>query len=82
MLDFKDYISFLSTNALLGLGQIPNPVTGQTEVNLGLVKFTLATLEMLQIKTHGNLTAEEDELIRATVSTIYETLEMAEGDEQ
>lgn len=74
MLSFNDYISFLATNALLGLGQIENPATGIKEMNLNLVYYTLSVLEMLQVKTHGNLTHEESDILDKTVSTISSAL--------
>ena len=49
------------------LGQVPNPVTGQTEVRLDMAKHFIDTLAILQEKTKGNLTAEEAQLLEAVL---------------
>ncbi len=74
MLAFNDYVGFLATNALLGLGQIENPASGKKEMNIDLVYYTLSVLEMLQVKTHGNLTREESDILDKTVHTVTSAL--------
>ena len=61
--DFKFFISILSLQATIFLGQIPNPVSQKTEEDLPQAKFIIDTLGMLQEKTRGNLIAEETELL-------------------
>ena len=61
--DFKFFISTLSLQASIFLGQIPNPVTEKTEEDLAQAKFIIDTLGMLQEKTKGNLTAEEADFL-------------------
>lgn len=56
---FAVLISSLATQAAISLGDIPNPLTGKTEVNLGEARFHIDLLEVLQEKTKGNLTPEE-----------------------
>ncbi len=69
-MDFKDYITFLYTNGLLGLGKIANPATGKEEKNLELVNFTIDVLKMLKEKTQGNLDKEEEGLLLQTITTL------------
>ena len=57
-------------NAALFLGQIPNPQTGQGEVNLELAKMFIDQLAMIQEKTRGNLTNEETAVLRNTLSNL------------
>ena len=57
-------------NAALFLGQIPNPQTGQGEVNLELAKMFIDQLGMIQEKTRGNLTNEETAVLRNTLSNL------------
>ena len=57
-------------NAALFLGQIPNPQTGQGEVNLELAKMFIDQLAMIQEKTRGNLTSEETAVLRNTLSNL------------
>ena len=76
-MDFKEYIAFLSTNALLGLGLVENPVTGKTEKNASLVRFTIEILDMLKEKTKGNLDDEEKKMLDATTANLkFQFLEM------
>lgn len=61
--DFKFFISTLSLQATIFLGQIPNPVTQKTEEDLSQAKFIIDTLGMLQEKTKGNLAKDETDLL-------------------
>ncbi len=61
--DFKFFISTLSLQATIFLGQIPNPVSQKTEEDLPQAKFIIDTLGMLQEKTKGNLSNDETELL-------------------
>jgi hypothetical protein len=49
------------------LGQVPNPATGKTEVRLDMAKHFIDTLIILEEKTKGNLTAEEQQLLSAVL---------------
>ncbi len=69
-MDFRDYITFLSTNALLGLGLIENPVSGEKETNPELVRFTIDTMDMLKAKTAGNLNDEEKMLLETSIANL------------
>lgn len=61
--DFQFFISTLSLQASIALGNMANPVTDKTETDLTQAKFLIDTLGMLKEKTSGNLTAEEDALL-------------------
>ncbi len=61
--DFSFFITTLSLQASIFLGQIPNPATNKKELNLTQAKFIIDTLGLLKDKTAGNLTAEEDNLL-------------------
>jgi hypothetical protein len=67
---FIEFVMMHAQNAALFLGQIPNPKTGQGEVNLELAKLFIDQLEMIQEKTRGNLTNEEAAALRNTVSNL------------
>ncbi len=66
-LDFFNYIASLSYQAMIFLGEVPNPITNQTEKNLKQAKFLIDTLILLKEKTVGNLSKEEAELINNSV---------------
>ena len=54
---------------MLGLGKIANPATGDQEVNLEMAQVSIAILEMLEVKTKGNLIESElQELQRVLTS--------------
>ena len=60
---FASFIYSLTTSALVALGELPEPGTEKTEVNLPLAKQTIDILGILQEKTSGNLTDEEHNLL-------------------
>jgi hypothetical protein len=67
---FIEFVMMQAQNAALFLGQIPNPQTGQGEVNLELAKMFIDQLAMIQEKTRGNLTNEETAVLRNTLSNL------------
>ncbi len=48
---------------LVALGQVPHPVTGKAQTQRNQAKFLIDTIDVLQEKTTGNLTAAEQELL-------------------
>jgi len=60
---FSTFILSLSTSALVHLGELPDPITNEKEINLQLAKQTISIIEMLKDKTKGNLTPEEENLL-------------------
>lgn len=64
---FSVLVASLATQASVGLGDIPHPLTGKTEVNLGEARFHIDMLEILQEKTKGNLTPEESRALDAVL---------------
>lgn len=62
-LTFSTFILSLSTSALVSLGELPDPLKNEKELNLPLAKQTIGLIEMLMEKTKGNLTEDEDRLI-------------------
>ncbi|MBA2432980.1 MAG: DUF1844 domain-containing protein [Chthoniobacterales bacterium] len=67
---FIEFVMMQAQNAALFLGQIPNPQTGQGEVNLELARMFIDQLAMIQEKTRGNLTSEESTVLRNTLSNL------------
>ncbi|MFT5169415.1 MAG: hypothetical protein ACI8Q2_000023 [Candidatus Omnitrophota bacterium] len=64
---FTNYISSLGFQAMIFLGEMPNPMTGDTDKNLNQAKFLIDTLDLLKEKTKGNLDASEEGLLNASV---------------
>jgi hypothetical protein len=65
LITFSTFIFSLNTAALVHLGELPDPLTKEKKVDLVLAKQVIDTLEMLREKTKGNLTPEEEELIKS-----------------
>jgi len=62
-LTFSTFILSLSTSVLVNLGELPDPLKNENDINLPLAKQTIGLIEMLAEKTKGNLTEDEDRLI-------------------
>lgn len=60
---FSTLCSTLATQAIMALGQMPNPITNEAQVDLAQAKHFIDTLGMLEEKTQGNLTPEESALL-------------------
>jgi hypothetical protein len=67
---FIEFVMMQAQNAALFLGQIPNPQTGQAEVNLDVARMFIDQLGMIQEKTRGNLTTEEATVLRNALSSL------------
>jgi hypothetical protein len=62
--NFATFIFSLSSSALLHFGEIPDPVSGEKTKNLPMAKHTIDILAMLEEKTSGNLTSDEEQLFK------------------
>jgi hypothetical protein len=62
-IDFATFIMSLSHSAVLHLGEAPNPETGKLERNLPLARQTIDLLGVLEEKTKGNLSGDEERLL-------------------
>ena len=61
--DFQTLVSGMVTQALLYMGAIPDPQTGQGMIHLDLARHYIDLLGVLEGKTKGNLTEEESKLM-------------------
>jgi hypothetical protein len=62
-IDFATFVLSLSHSALMHLGEAPDPDTNETHVDLGLAKQNIDILGLLEEKTKGNLTGDEERLV-------------------
>src|SRR5579885_2072787 len=67
---FIEFVLMHAQHAALCLGQIPNPGTGQPEINLDLARLFIDQLEMIQEKTRGNLSSDESAVLRNTLANL------------
>ncbi|WDN90549.1 hypothetical protein BuS5_03520 [Desulfosarcina sp. BuS5] len=63
-IDFSTFMMSLNASVLVNFGIMDDPVTGEKSKNLVMGKQTIDVLSMLQEKTRGNLTPEEDNLLK------------------
>jgi hypothetical protein len=61
---FAALVMSLNTSALFHLGEMSDPVTGEKNQDLVLVKHTIDTLKLLEDKTKGNLNDEEQDILK------------------
>lgn len=63
-LNFATFIFSLNSSALVQLGMIEDPMTGDKAKNLPLAKQTIDILSMLEEKTQGNLDVDEAGMLK------------------
>ena len=65
--NFSTFVLGLSTQALLHLGEIPNPMTNAVERDLEAAKHVIDILGILQEKTRNNLDSGEHTLLESVL---------------
>lgn len=65
--DFRTLISTMVSQALLYMGAIPEPSTGQRILHLDLARHNIDMLGVLEEKTTGNLDDEEQKLLTQAI---------------
>jgi hypothetical protein len=60
---FVGLVRNLAATAAANLGEMPNPFTGQVDMDLDGARQVIDLLQALQIKTRGNLTGDESRLV-------------------
>ena len=68
-LGFKELISLFATQALMYLGVLPDQ-SGRAMVSLEVAKLNIDLLGVVQEKTKGNLSDEEQEMIDGTLNEL------------
>lgn len=61
---FSAFVMSLNTSVLFHLGEISDPATGKRVVELDLAKHGIDTLTLIQQKTKGNLSKDEEEMLK------------------
>ena len=56
--------------ALMLMGKMANPSTGETMRDMEAAQFFISQLEMLEVKTRGNLSKEEDMLLKQNLMSL------------
>ncbi len=66
-IDFPSYILSYYTQGLVLMGEVPNPYTNKKEEDVEAARHTIDILSMLEQKTKGNLTSEEQQLLETVL---------------
>ena len=67
---FLNFLMSIASNAASALGMMEHPVTHQREVDLQLGKHWIDVIGMLQNKTRGNLTKQEEQMVEGLLSDL------------
>ncbi|HLN88386.1 MAG TPA: DUF1844 domain-containing protein, partial [Candidatus Limnocylindrales bacterium] len=63
-INFSTFVISLSTQALMHLGEIANPISGKIDADVPAAKQMIDLLGMIKEKTSGNLNANEGHLMQ------------------
>lgn len=63
-INFSTFVISLSTQALMHLGEIANPISGKLDPDVPAAKQVIDILGMIREKTSGNLNTSEDRLVQ------------------
>ena len=69
LVTFSAFVLSIASSALVHLGEVPDPESGEVGRNLNVAKHNIDILSMLKDKSVGNLDADEMRLID---SVLYE----------
>jgi len=69
-IDFSSFILSLYSSGLVQLGTVEDPSTGKKIKDLEMAKHTIEMIAMLQEKTSGNLTGDEENLLKALLGEL------------
>ncbi|MEI7591148.1 MAG: DUF1844 domain-containing protein [Deltaproteobacteria bacterium] len=69
-MNFTNFIISMSTTAMFHFGMFPDPETKQANKNLPAAKQVIDILGMLQEKTKGNLTKEEETMFEESIYSL------------
>lgn len=67
---FINFLMSVASNAAASLGMMEHPVTGQRGVDLPLGKHWIDVLGMLQEKTRGNLSSQEQQIFTGLLADL------------
>jgi hypothetical protein len=68
--DFSTLLLSLFSSALIQMGEMPDPGTGEKAAHLDEARHSIEILDILAEKTRGNLTRDEEDLLRQAVTSV------------
>ena len=76
---FLTILYTMATQALIALGEIENPISRRKSVDPRQAAWILKSLEILQEKTRGNLTPEEEQVMEKLLNDFAQKFEALEN---
>ena len=67
---FIHLVISLAGSAMQHMGKIINPAVGKAEINLEAAQATIDMLDMLEIKTKGNLDHDEQKMLKDSLTSL------------
>lgn len=67
---FANLIMQQANAALMFMGKVKNPESGETMKDIEAARYFIDQIEMLEVKTKGNLGPEEEALLKQTLMTV------------
>ena len=68
-IDFTTFVLSMSTSAMIQLGELASP-DGHAHEDLAMAKNTIEILQVLEDKTRGNLSGEEERVLHHVVDDL------------
>jgi hypothetical protein len=77
---FAQVVMMFASAAMQQMGKLVNRETGKAEINLESAQMSIDMLDMFEAKTRGNLNADEEQMLKETLSSLKLTfVEMQAG---
>jgi len=67
---FTEFVLHHANLALIMMGRVPHPESGETVQDLDYTRMLIDQLEMLEAKTAGNLSPQESALLKQSLTTV------------
>lgn len=68
--DFITHCASLATQAMIFMGAIANPLTGQADIDFEQARYVIDVLAMLKEKTLGNLQQDEQDTLDSLIGEL------------
>ena len=68
--DFNTYIIMLGALGMQQMGKMKNPITNEMEKDFIQASHTIELLELLEEKTSGNLSEDEEKVMKSTLTNL------------
>jgi hypothetical protein len=67
---FLNFLGGIGAQGLIHCGALPHPVTGERAVDKELARYTVELLTILEAKSRGNRSPEEDQYLTGMIADL------------